>query len=62
VASPGNPNVRLTVPMDRYGLLWIKQRGSADTLPEWESDGYELVHSNSWHVNASVEVRVKPSR
>jgi phenylpropionate dioxygenase-like ring-hydroxylating dioxygenase large terminal subunit len=51
MASPGNPIVRLTVPtleaMDRYGLLWIKQRGSADTLPEWESDGYELVHSNS---------------
>jgi vanillate O-demethylase monooxygenase subunit len=60
VASPGNPNIRLTVPtleaMDQYGLIWIKQRGSADALPEWESDGYELVHSNSWHVNANVEV------
>jgi phenylpropionate dioxygenase-like ring-hydroxylating dioxygenase large terminal subunit len=58
--SPGNPALRLTVPtfqtMERHGLIWLKERGSTDVLPDWARDGYESVHSGSWYVAAPVEV------
>jgi phenylpropionate dioxygenase-like ring-hydroxylating dioxygenase large terminal subunit len=58
--SPGNPSLRLTAPtfevMERHGLVWVKQRGNEDVLPEWTQGGYEFLHSGCWHVKAPVEV------
>jgi phenylpropionate dioxygenase-like ring-hydroxylating dioxygenase large terminal subunit len=58
--SPGNPTLQLTVPTlavaERYGLVWVKDPASTDALPEWAHDGYEFVHSGSWHVRAPCEV------
>jgi phenylpropionate dioxygenase-like ring-hydroxylating dioxygenase large terminal subunit len=58
--SPGNPSLQLTAPTleatERHGLIWVKQRGKQDVLPEWAQDGYEFLHSGCWHVKAPVEV------
>ena len=42
--------------MERHGLIWVKQRGNQDVLPQWTQDGYEFLYSGCWRVNAPVEV------
>lgn len=58
--SPGTPKLRACTrhysTQEKYGYIWIRSPDSTATLPEFDTEGYELVCIRDYAIRAPLEV------
>jgi phenylpropionate dioxygenase-like ring-hydroxylating dioxygenase large terminal subunit len=57
--SPGNPDLKCNIlafnTAERYGLVWMAERGNHLPLPSFDGDGMSLLHQTSQLIRAPLE-------
>lgn len=58
--SPGTPKLRACTRhyevQEKYGYIWIRSPESSASMPQFETDGYELVCIRDYQIRAPLEV------